>query len=80
MMARAALNNHDELTDDQKRLAIRQELKDHNKSLADAAHDAGVIKPMDYAIFQNKGYQRSEERRVGKECLRLCRSRWSPYH
>ena len=21
-----------------------------------------------------------EERRVGKECLRLCRSRWSPYH
>ena len=26
-----------------------------------------------------EGY-RSEERRVGKECLRLCRSRWSPYH
>ena len=25
-------------------------------------------------------YGRSEERRVGKECLRLCRSRWSPYH
>ena len=24
--------------------------------------------------------QRSEERRVGKECLRQCRSRWSPYH
>ena len=23
---------------------------------------------------------RSEERRVGKECLRLCRSRWAPYH
>ena len=23
---------------------------------------------------------RSEERRVGKDCLRLCRSRWSPYH
>ena len=23
---------------------------------------------------------RSEERRVGKECLSLCRSRWSPYH
>ena len=28
-------------------------------------------------IWEN---QRSEERRVGKECLRLCRSRWSPYH
>ena len=26
------------------------------------------------------GHVRSEERRVGKECLRLCRSRWSPYH
>ena len=25
-------------------------------------------------------FPRSEERRVGKECLRLCRSRWSPYH
>ena len=23
---------------------------------------------------------RSEERRVGKECTVLCRSRWSPYH
>ena len=24
--------------------------------------------------------ERSEERRVGKECEDLCRSRWSPYH
>ena len=31
-----------------------------------------------FMIFGNEG--RSEERRVGKECLRLCRSRWSPYH
>src|SRR3546814_13798036 len=23
---------------------------------------------------------RSEERRVGKECVRPCRSRWAPYH
>ena len=23
---------------------------------------------------------RSEERRVGKECVSTCRSRWSPYH
>ena len=28
----------------------------------------------------DKALCRSEERRVGKECLRLCRSRWSPYH
>ena len=27
-----------------------------------------------------EGGLRSEERRVGKECPQLCRSRWSPYH
>src|SRR3546814_5771940 len=27
-----------------------------------------------------EGGQRSEERRVGKECVSTCRSRWSPYH
>ena len=32
------------------------------------------------AKLEYRGYDRSEERRVGKECLRLCRSRWSPYH
>src|SRR3546814_4175725 len=26
------------------------------------------------------GSDRSEERRVGKECVSTCRSRWSPYH
>src|SRR3546814_9229510 len=26
------------------------------------------------------GKKRSEERRVGKECVSTCRSRWSPYH
>src|SRR3546814_11015326 len=25
-------------------------------------------------------FTRSEERRVGKECVSTCRSRWSPYH
>src|SRR3546814_15336569 len=28
----------------------------------------------------SSGRQRSEERRVGKECVSTCRSRWSPYH
>ena len=31
-------------------------------------------------VLLDLGLGRSEERRVGKECLRLCRSRWSPYH
>ena len=30
--------------------------------------------------LQAKLDERSEERRVGKECLAVCRSRWSPYH
>ena len=34
----------------------------------------------DEEITNWKELGRSEERRVGKECLRLCRSRWSPYH
>ena len=36
----------------------------------------GTVLPILFVIF----LMRSEERRVGKECLRLCRSRWSPYH
>ena len=34
----------------------------------------------DMWVSGQQGPGRSEERRVGKECLRLCRSRWSPYH
>src|SRR3546814_14723416 len=31
-------------------------------------------------ILHYFGESRSEERRVGKECVSTCRSRWSPYH
>ena len=51
------IDNYEELTEDQKRLAIRNEMIAHNKSLAEAAQMAGVVDPRDYAIFQNKGYQ-----------------------
>lgn len=51
------IENYGELTEDQKRLAIRNEMIAHNKSLAEAAQMAGVIDPKDYAVFQNKGYQ-----------------------
>ena len=44
-------------TEDEKRIFLRNELKKHNIQLADAAKDAGVIKPLDYAIFQNHGYK-----------------------
>lgn len=46
-----------QLSEDQKRLAIRGELTVHNKSLAEAAKNAGVETGKDFAIFQNKGYQ-----------------------
>src|SRR3546814_4360535 len=32
------------------------------------------------AVGLPAGRRRSEERRVGKECVSTCRSRWSPYH
>ena len=51
------IENYEQLTEDQKRLRIRREMIEHNKSLAEAAHNAGVITPLDFAIFQNKGYQ-----------------------
>ena len=51
------IEHYDELSEDQKRLAIRNEMIEHNKSLAEAAQMAGVSEPRDYAIFQNKGYQ-----------------------
>jgi len=43
-------------SEDEKRLFLRQEMKKHNIQLADAAKGAGVIDPLDYAIFQNHGY------------------------
>jgi len=43
-------------SEDEKRLFLRNEMKNHNIHLADAAKDAGVIEPVDYAIFQNHGY------------------------
>lgn len=46
----------EELSEDKKRVAIREELREHNKQLADAAKDAGVEAGKDYAVFQNYGY------------------------
>jgi DNA-damage-inducible protein D len=44
-----------ELEDD-RRLHLRDEIRQHNTQLADAARNAGVVEPIDYAIFQNHGY------------------------
>lgn len=44
-------------SENEKRLFLRNELRRHNSQLADAAHNAGVIDVIDYAIFQNFGYK-----------------------
>src|SRR3546814_13202718 len=46
---------------------------------------ARLLPLLDYSAIRANpkvllGYSRSEERRVGKECVSTCRSRWSPYH
>lgn len=51
------IDDYEQLNEDQKRLAIRNEIREHNKSLAEAAKNAGVVEPRDYAVFQNRGYQ-----------------------
>lgn len=45
------------LSEEEKRLAIRNELAQHNKYLAAAAKDKGVETGLDYAIFQDHGYR-----------------------
>src|SRR3546814_4361368 len=39
-----------------------------------------ILHPMVEDAKEAVGSMRSEERRVGKECVSTCRSRWSPYH
>src|SRR3546814_2989578 len=52
-----------------------------SSDLRDRRHDAGRG-PYPHAPAEGPagGGTRSEERRVGKECVSTCRSRWSPYH
>ena len=56
----AVQTRRQELTDqgseEDRRLLLREEMKLHNVKLAGAAKNAGVIEPVDYAIFQNHGY------------------------
>src|SRR3546814_1687995 len=60
----------------------------HSLPVSDAA-DARLSQPETAPVTQPSAIvharstsmlKRSEERRVGKECVSTCRSRWSPYH
>ncbi|MGQ0509971.1 MAG: BRO family protein [Betaproteobacteria bacterium] len=45
------------LSEDQRRLLLRDEMSRHNKDLAAAAKQAGVETPVEYAVFQDHGYR-----------------------
>lgn len=45
------------LKEDEKRMFLRNEMKEHNKQLVEAAHQSGVESRLDFAIFQNHGYK-----------------------
>src|SRR3546814_12579979 len=50
------------------------------QSLDDIEHFIAKVAAASVAPLSVGGDHRSEERRVGKECVSTCRSRWSPYH
>src|SRR3546814_11963101 len=55
--------------------------KDEVETLAKPDNWVNVIDWFNYYAQQiSATYGSSEERRVGKECVSTCRSRWSPYH
>ena len=53
---------------------------DEGESLGALLSQGPVTPALEHMITDAQGFQRSEERRVGKECTIQCRSRWSPYH
>ena len=48
---------YDKLSENEKRLFIRGDIKQKNMLLAESARNAGVITPMEFAIFQDSGYK-----------------------
>src|SRR3546814_14889331 len=56
------------------------ERKPHPLPLLHSAQVLGIEPSQCAYVGDDERDIRSEERRVGKECVRTCRSRWSPYH
>ena len=64
-------------------LPIQRVSAEYAGMLLNKALDAGfnyIDTANSYTDSEDKIGRRSEERRVGKECIAVCRSRWSPYH
>jgi DNA-damage-inducible protein D len=45
------------LSENEKRIHLRHDIKKHNNILSSVAKGAGVVEPLDYAMFQNAGYK-----------------------
>src|SRR3546814_19123496 len=56
-------------------LAVPADIAVEADGIGDAGQDRAVV-----ILARQRLATRSEERRVGKECVSTCRSRWSPYH
>lgn len=54
---RQELADDEQVQEERKRLQLREEMKKHNKKLAGAAKQAGVVQPQDYAVFMDHGYR-----------------------
>ena len=50
-------DNFKSLSEDERRIVLRSQMKLHNKDMVDAAHNAGIETQVEYAIFQNSGYK-----------------------
>src|SRR3546814_9014246 len=55
-------------------------LQQSMNSPVESSHQKQQERPEKIMTVVWKNLRRSEERRVGKECVSTCRSRWSPYH
>ena len=53
-------------SEDEKRIFLRNQIKEHNRYLSTAAKEAGVITSQDFAIFHSKGYQGLYGKTVGQ--------------
>jgi hypothetical protein len=54
------------MSEDEKRVFLRGQIKEHNRYLSSAAKDAGVITPQDFSIFHSMGYQGLYGKNVGQ--------------
>ena len=85
-VVKSAISNPDSDSDDQEYLVLNPMKESFAVEIIDRVMDLNVLISSEQSLHEgviqsvHEQRDRSEERRVGKECLHQCRSRWSPYH